>query len=229
MSTTVNTGWLKDNNGEKFAPKTLASQVVNAEGISIENKLNEMLATKADTEHSHEILDIENLQSTLDSKVNQTDLDALSETVNSKANTSALTSHTEDTIIHVTQIEKDTWDSKANDNHSHTVTDITGLTATVSELNKLDGVTSTTAEINYLAGVESNIQTQLDEKQATISGGASTITSSNLTTNRALISNGSGKVAVSAVTSTELGYLDGVTSNIQDQLDNLTSVKIVRW
>lgn len=64
-----------------------------------------------------------------------------------------------------------------------------------------------------------NLQSTLNGKQATISGGASTITSSNLTANRALISNGSGKVAVSEVTSTELGYLDGVTSNVQTQLD----------
>ena len=34
-----------------------------------------------------------------------------------------------------------------------------------------------------------------------------------------MISNSSGKVAVSNVTSTELGYLDGVTSNVQTQLD----------
>ncbi len=64
-----------------------------------------------------------------------------------------------------------------------------------------------------------NLQTSLDAKQATVTGGASTITSSNLTTNRALVSDSSGKVAVSAVTSTELGYLDGVTSNVQTQLD----------
>lgn len=59
----------------------------------------------------------------------------------------------------------------------------------------------------------------LAKKQASITGGASTITSSNLTTSRALISNSSGKVAVSDVTSTELGYLDGVTSAIQTQLN----------
>lgn len=64
-------------------------------------------------------------------------------------------------------------------------------------------------------------QTALNGKQATVTGGASTITSSNLTASRALVSNGSGKVAVSAVTSTELGYLDGVTSNIQTQINNL--------
>lgn len=40
-----------------------------------------------------------------------------------------------------------------------------------------------------------------------------------MTTNRALISNGSGVLSESAVTSTELGYLDGVTSNVQTQLN----------
>ena len=66
-------------------------------------------------------------------------------------------------------------------------------------------------------------QKALNGKQATITGGASTITSSNLTANRALVSNADGKVAVSAVTSTELGYLDGVTSNIQTQLNGKLS------
>lgn len=66
-------------------------------------------------------------------------------------------------------------------------------------------------------------QNALNGKQATVTGGASTITSRNLTANRALISNSSGKVAVSAVTSTELGYLDGVTSNIQTQIDGKIS------
>lgn len=66
-------------------------------------------------------------------------------------------------------------------------------------------------------------QAALNGKQAIITGGASTITSSNLTGNRALVSDVSGKVAVSAVTSTELGYLDGVTSNIQTQLNGKLS------
>ena len=57
------------------------------------------------------------------------------------------------------------------------------------------------------------------QKQDTITGGASTITGDDLDKNRALISNGSGKVAVSEVTSTELGYLDGATGNVQNQLN----------
>lgn len=75
------------------------------------------------------------------------------------------------------------------------------------------------AKFDSVESTIGNIQSSLDSKQATITGGASTIASSNLTANRALVSNSSGKVAVSAVTSTELGYLDGVTSNVQTQLD----------
>jgi hypothetical protein len=41
----------------------------------------------------------------------------------------------------------------------------------------------------------------------------------NLTTGRALVSDGSGDVSVSDVTSTEIGHLDGVSSNLQTQLD----------
>ena len=43
----------------------------------------------------------------------------------------------------------------------------------------------------------------------------------NLTTSRALVSDGNGDVSVSAVTSTEIGYLDGVTSNVQTQINNI--------
>ena len=59
----------------------------------------------------------------------------------------------------------------------------------------------------------------LGDKQDTITGAATTITKNNLTASRALYSDANGKVAASAVTSTELGYLDGVTSNVQTQLN----------
>tara|TARA_B100000029_G_scaffold133382_1_gene127439 strand:+ start:2302 stop:4155 length:1854 start_codon:yes stop_codon:yes gene_type:complete len=78
-------------------------------------------------------------------------------------------------------------------------------------------ITATGTELNYVDGVTSAIQTQLDAKQATITGGATTIDTEDLTASRALVSSGSGKVAVSDVTATELGYLDGVTSAIQTQ------------
>lgn len=57
------------------------------------------------------------------------------------------------------------------------------------------------------------------------SGGASTLLATNLSENRALISNASGKIAASSITSTELGYLDGATSNIQNQIGILSSLE----
>lgn len=56
--------------------------------------------------------------------------------------------------------------------------------------------------------------------QNKITGAATTITDSNLTANCALVSDANGKVAVSHVTATELARLDGVTSNVQTQLNS---------
>jgi hypothetical protein len=55
--------------------------------------------------------------------------------------------------------------------------------------------------------------------QATITGAATTIISSDLTASRAAVSNASGKIDVSAVTTTELSYVSGVTSAIQTQMN----------
>lgn len=92
--------------------------------------------------------------------------------------------------------------STNEDNIAMAESDIEGLQTTVGTLQ---------TNVN-------NVQTALASKQDTVVGGASTITEDNLTASRALVSNSSGKVAVSDVTSTELGYLDGVTSNVQTQL-----------
>ena len=74
-----------------------------------------------------------------------------------------------------------------------------GVTASTAELNILDGVTATTAELNYVDGVTSNIQEQLNGKQATITGAATSITSNNLTASMILASDASGKVAATAI------------------------------
>ena len=60
---------------------------------------------------------------------------------------------------------------------------------------------------------------------AKAAGAVSTIMSANLTASRALVSNGSGKVAVSDITATELGYLEGVKSSVQKQFDELNGNK----
>lgn len=97
-------------------------------------------------------------------------------------------------------------------------TAISGLQTTTSNLQTAinNEATARAEEDERLAGL-------IDGKQATITGAATTIVSNNLTVNRAVISNASGKVAVSDVTSTELGYLSGVTSAVQTQLNTLTT------
>ena len=87
MSTTIKAGWLKDKQGNKFAPKTLSSQVITTEGLSLEDKITEDLNT-LDIElknHTHEISEVENLQTTLDDKV------SVSTTINGKPLASDIT------------------------------------------------------------------------------------------------------------------------------------------
>ncbi|WOL31399.1 hypothetical protein [Microcoleus phage My-WqHQDG] len=106
----------------------------------------------------------------------------------------------------------------------------------------------TTTELGYLAGVTSPIQTQINNISTTvgastttsitegtnlyftnaravasITGGASTISSANLTASKALASDGTGKVVTSTTTAVELGYLAGVTSNVQTQISNVST------
>lgn len=96
---------------------------------------------------------------------------------------------------------------------------ISNITGDVSTLTHNDLAGLNAADAHPLASI-TGLQTALNAKQANITGGATTIASSNLTANRALISDGSGKVAVSAVTSTELSRLDGVTSSVQTQINS---------
>ena len=63
------------------------------------------------------------------------------------------------------------------------------------------------------------VASRLENYQTKVSGAASTIDTEDLAASCALVSNANGKVAVSPVTSTELGYLGGVKSNVQTQLD----------
>ena len=75
-----------------------------------------------------------------------------------------------------------------------------GVTATTSELNIMDGVTATTTELNHTDGVTSNIQTQLDAKQA----------SDAQLTELATMASGTAD-ALADLSGTEVGILDGAT------------------
>ena len=91
--------------------------------------------------------------------------------------------------------------------------------AQVAAINS--GITSVL--VTQISTNQTNITNLTNNKQDNITGAATTITSSDLGTNKALISNNDGKVAVSTVTSTELSYLASARSNIQDQIDAIES------
>jgi hypothetical protein len=90
-------------------------------------------------------------------------------------------------------------------------------------LTTLSGVTS--AQVGYLSDVTGNLQAQIDSKIGSVSGAISTVVSTDLALNRAVISNGSGKIAVSGVTTTELNILDGLTTSTAEI--NLLDISVV--
>ena len=98
-----------------------------------------------------------------------------------------------------------------------------GVTATATELNTLDGIpaTLTATELGYVDGVTSAIQTQLDAKQA-LDAELTELATMGSTTASALADLTQAEVQIldgATVTTTELNYVDGVTSAIQTQLD----------
>jgi len=77
------------------------------------------------------------------------------------------------------------------------------------------------ADINASAAIAKTKLASLDVVNADVNASAAVALSKLATTtvSRALVSDGSGVISPSAVTSTEIGYLDGVTSAIQTQIN----------
>ena len=133
----------------------------------IKGKINDLASKKADTNHSHNISDVTNLQAQLEERTNQ---NAFS---NVKVGDVTLAADIKtDTLTLVAGNNITLTPDATNDKVTITAKDTTytlgsfGITATASELNKLDGITATTTELNYVDGVTSNIQAQIDSKAA---------------------------------------------------------------
>jgi hypothetical protein len=95
--------------------------------------------------------------------------------------------------------------------------DISSLEANVSEI--YTDVSSLEANVSVLQANVIELYGLAGEGGPTITGAASTVVTSNLAADKVVVSDASGKIANAAVTTTELSYLDGVTSAIQTQLD----------
>ncbi len=93
-----------------------------------------------------------------------------------------------------------------------------GVTSTTAELNILDGVTSTTAELNILDGVTSTAA-ELNILDGVTSTTAELNIMDGVTSTTAELNILDGVTATTA----ELNYVDGVTSNVQTQINNITT------
>lgn len=114
-----------------------------------------------------------------------------------------------------------------NTTYSAATTSAAGLMS-AEDKAKLNGI-ATGAQVNTITGIKGNAEStyrtgNVNLTPANIGAAASSHTHAatqitGLTASRALATNSSGKVVVSSVTNTELSYLDGVTSNVQTQLN----------
>lgn len=106
-------------------------------------------------------------------------------------------------------------------------TDLTATTVPYLDgSKKLTSSAVTPTELGYLSGVTSAIQTQLgtltssDALKAPIASPTFTGTiTTPLTASRAVVTSGGSALAVATTTATEIGYVNGVTSAIQTQMD----------
>ena len=129
----------------------------------------------------------------------------------------------------VTETSTDTLTNKTINSNANTLhidlDDLGTFTGTLAEFNAgLQGdsfVSLTGSETLTNKSIDSDNNTITNIVNADIKSSAAIAFSKmeNLTTARALVSDGSGDVSVSDVTATEIGYLDGVSSAIQTQLD----------
>ena len=77
MSTKVKTGWLKDEEGKRFAPKTLTSQIQTNDGVLLEDKINDKVDKVEGKQLSTNDYTTEekNKVSKIDNKAEKTDLE----------------------------------------------------------------------------------------------------------------------------------------------------------
>ncbi|WP_300773032.1 hypothetical protein [uncultured Acetatifactor sp.] len=139
----------------------------------------------------------------------KTVMDALDAAIGKKASAAEFDSHVKDATKHITAAERTAWNGKlAPTGDASNVTSIFSQASSRANLTSKEKLSVSLGKImKWLADLAN--------------GAASTLLGANLTASRALVADGNGKVAASSVTATELGYLAGVKSKVQDQLNEL--------
>ena len=87
----------------------------------------------------------------------------------------------------------------------------------------LDGIWR---NINATAVKKVNNIAPTAEGNVSVNGAISSVFSDNLTAGKVLASDANGKIVAGGATATELGYLSGATSNIQEQINSIASAVV---
>lgn len=132
-------------------------------------------------------------------------------------------------------------DADINPAASITLTKLALLTASRAVVSDGSGYltisATTSTQIGFLSNITSDVQAQINAiaGAGTITGAITTFVTSNASPSLAIVSNPAGKLVVSATTAAQIGYLStlaastdisnvvGTTSNVQTQLNTLTS------
>lgn len=166
------TAWnAKSNFSGSYNDLTDKPSIPSVSGLATETYVDEAVSTKANSSHTHTIANVSGLQSALNAKSDITHnhtgvydvngaaasalssantytdeaIDTLSETVATKANASALTSHTGNATIHVTEANKTNWNAAkthADSAHAPTTNATQAASGLMSKTDKikLDGI-----------------------------------------------------------------------------------------
>lgn len=179
MSTTVKTGWLKDKEGNKFAPKTLSSQIQTSDGILLEDKIKADLdAAKTEILENVTVPVDDALSSTSENPVQNKVLNSEFEEISIAMNVleqsidgKADKTHSHDDLYY-TESEMDTaLDGKANSEHTHILTDVSSTNAA---WEYIDGSNLEDLLMSIDSGLNSLSSTIVDNKILYIVGNSTT-------------------------------------------------------
>ena len=113
----------------------------------------------------------------------------------------------------------DTFTNKSIDLGSNTLTGSLAEFNSALQSDSFVSLTGSETVTNKSINSDNNTITNLVNADIKATAAIAFSKMADLTASRALVSDGNGDVSISAVTATEIGYLDGVTSSIQTQLN----------
>jgi hypothetical protein len=195
---------------------------VHSHSISDVTDLSLQLSGKADSSHTHLIAEVTDLSNTLSN---------IQDEIDGKANSS----HSHE--ISDVNLLVNALAEKSDISHGHSIEDIANLSDSLlgksdightHSLSNISDVTVSASEVNLLANASSNIQDQINGKAPSVHSHSISDVSGlqDELDDKALIEHDHTLSDITDVisSSTELNYLQGVTSNVQAQINDKASL-----